>query len=374
MDYHLFKKSIKIKGKIVTYWYYWYSDPVTQKQVQKACKGCKAKYDAVRFIEQLPPLRKNFCKIADIAEDMYLPGTAHVNRRSQLGRSIKTNTMTENRRYIGHIIANFGEIDIRDLKVVDVGNFLFEQKKSFSWKNQFLEIFTEIFAEANWNGIIVAKPIFVRFHGIKAKADILTSEEIEKIFNLANFKNDVDFMLLLVTLSAGLRISEAMALQTRQFLPEKQMIVVDGFLDKKTMVRNNYNKKGSAENPKWRVTILVRKTAELLTNYIEKYEKSANDYLFVHKGTPCSIRHCGYVLNQALASAGVEKNGRKLTPHSLRYTYVTRMRSLLSGDTVQKMVGHSSIEMTDYYTRGALTESTESLIDFVSKTDNFFNF
>lgn len=53
--------------------------------------------------------------------------------------------------------------------------------------------------------------------------------------------------------------------------------------------------------------------------------------------------------------------------HSLRYTYVTKMRTLLSGEIVQKMVGHTSIEMTNYYNRPDLTAAINALQPAVKK-------
>ena len=37
------------------------------------------------------------------------------------------------------------------------------------------------------------------------------------------------------------------------------------------------------------------------------------------------------------------------------------MRTKLDAETVQKMVGHSSVEMTEYYTRAAIPEMIEGL-------------
>ena len=47
---------------------------------------------------------------------------------------------------------------------------------------------------------------------------------------------------------------------------------------------------------------------------------------------------------------------RKLVPHSLRFTYVTRMRTELPVEDVRQLVGHNSVEMTEYYTRPTLSE------------------
>ena len=53
--------------------------------------------------------------------------------------------------------------------------------------------------------------------------------------------------------------------------------------------------------------------------------------------------------------------------HSLRYTYVTQMRTVLSGEIVQKMVGHTSIEMTNYYNRPDLLMAIDALAPAVKK-------
>jgi hypothetical protein len=79
------------------------------------------------------------------------------------------------------------------------------------------------------------------------------------------------------------------------------------------------------------------------------------------------------VFSRALKTAGVEKDGRKLVPHSLRFTYVTRMRRNLEADTVKQLAGHSSVEMTDYYTRAAIPEMVKSLQIALPSANNLFN-
>jgi integrase len=54
-------------------------------------------------------------------------------------------------------------------------------------------------------------------------------------------------------------------------------------------------------------------------------------------------------------------DGRKLVPHSLRYTYVSRMRRELTAAELQPMTGHASVEMVDYYNRKVLDMVLASL-------------
>lgn len=47
---------------------------------------------------------------------------------------------------------------------------------------------------------------------------------------------------------------------------------------------------------------------------------------------------------------------RRLTAHCLRYTYNTKMRTLLSEQVLREFVGHRSFAMTDHYDNPILTE------------------
>lgn len=68
----------------------------------------------------------------------------------------------------------------------------------------------------------------------------------------------------------------------------------------------------------------------------------------------------------------IKAAGRKLIPHSFRFTYVTRMRRGLSAETVQKLAGHSSVEMTEYYTRAAIPEMVAGLKEAVPAANMLF--
>ena len=61
-----------------------------------------------------------------------------------------------------------------------------------------------------------------------------------------------------------------------------------------------------------------------------------------------------------------------MIPHSFRFTYVTRMRRELPAEIVQKLAGHSSVEMTDYYTRAAIPEMVAALESAMPAADTLF--
>ena len=371
MEYHLFQKKIKTGTKERKAWYYWYRDPVKDSQIQKVCKNCRTKWEAELFVQKLPVLTTEKVKISEIAADMYLPGGSHWLRRQQLGESVKINTLVECRRFIGYIIKAFGNYDIRALSVSVVMSFLVLVKRSASWKNQFLICLSEIYKMATWNGIILQKPSFPRFKGNVHKSDVFTRAELQKFLIKENFPNDDTFYLFLLTAAAGLRISEARGFRSCQMLKDNQMVLVDGFLDRGNKIRNNYNKKGSAENPKWRLSIINRYSWDMLLDFIHHSPRAADEILFRYNDLPIRIEYLGKVFERALKKSGL-KDERKLTMHSLRYSYVTNMRSVLDGDVVRKMVGHTSMQMTDYYTRPGIDAAADSLRPFVDDVNDFF--
>lgn len=373
MCYHLFHKEVLSKNKKIKKWYYWYYQD--GKQVQKACRNCNTKAEAELFIENLPKLERKSetKKIKDIAEFMYIPGSMHVKRREQLGKSTKTDTLVEWRRFLDVIVKNFGECNISELSVKDFMSFLLAQDRSTSWKNHLINVMSEVYSEAVWEGYILSAPTLQTFRQKYHKADPLTPDEIKLFAQRKNFANETEYMLFLLTLSAGMRISEARGFRACQLSETNNIVYIDGFLDELTQERKSYCKSGNEENPMWRVAIIPERTAEELRNYIKASNKSPDELLFTHDSSPYRIEYCRTLFLRALAKAGIKKENRKLTCHSLRYTYVTRMRQLYEADTVRKMAGHTNQKMNDYYNRPTMLEDEKSLAPLVNKAAGFFD-
>ena len=91
------------------------------------------------------------------------------------------------------------------------------------------------------------------------------------------------YLLLLCCLKCGLRISEAIAIQTRQFLFDQGMLVVDGFYKCNQLVRTNYNKCGSDDDRKIRVVPVPEDFLHIIQSYIQKNNLSENNYVFTCK-------------------------------------------------------------------------------------------
>lgn len=375
--YHLFKRTVKSKkGKPAKKWYYWWLDPVSKIRIQKVCKGAKNQEETFAYISQLPPpvaVRKT--KIKDICKDMFVPDSEHMYRLSQLGKKLGDRTLQNYNRFKKIIIDEFGEMYLEDLTVQIVHGFLLQQKdKSASWKNSILETLNYVYEECPWKtNVTVPKPSFPRFVRNSKKADIFTTEELNRFFDGINWEEGLrDYLLFLVTVSCGLRIGEARGLKVKQIIPENNALVIDGFC-LKDGTRTNYNKKGSDENKKLRVTLIPDETLKMLLNYIANYNLSEDDFIFQRDdGSPVRQEYLEAVFKRVLIRAGIDKRGRKLCPHSFRYTYVTKMRSMVGGETVQKLVGHTSIEMTEYYTRVSIPDMIKSLQIAVPAVNKLF--
>lgn len=379
MDYHIFRKATKSKNKVVHRWYYYYNDVVTGKKVQKVCRGCKTQAEAFSFISALPPLHvSKRVTIRTIATWMYVPGSEHIQRQEKLGRSYNLKTLKLKRHLLEIFLNQFGDLQLEELTVPLVMDFLMEDAHSGSWKNNFLTIVGEVYAEAPFYNVpYVAAPSFPKFARNSRKKDIFTTEELNILFdeslwaklNKLMYEKQPQYdegylsiyLLFLTSINCGLRLGEAIGLKVHQFSFEKKILVVDGFYRYQEKERTNFNKCGSESNQKIRVVPVSDKLSLVLQRFIVDKGLQVDDYLFLRYGKPIRKHLAEKWFSRAILLSDIQVGSRKLTPHSLRYTYVTRMRRNLTGETVQKLVGHTSIAMTDYYTHSALPELCEAI-------------
>lgn len=87
------------------------------------------------------------------------------------------------------------------------------------------------------------------------------------------------------------------------------------------------------------------------------------------RGLPLSKRTVSISLQAGLRNVGIEAGGRVLVAHSLRHTYNTRMKELLTGELyeefsgqslLREFTGHHSQKMTDWYDNPQWTQRLES--------------
>lgn len=216
----------------------------------------------------------------------------------------------------------------RDLSEDEIKNFLyFKQKQGFSsqstalYANALNFLFTQIYKKTNYNKIRQPKQS-------QRLPVILSREEIRRMVDLTkNFKHR---LLLSVTYSAGLRVSEAVRLCARD-------IDLDGLT---VTVRQG---KGKKDRLTVISAVLVPELRQIMAG------KNGSDYVFAsERGGRLTEATAQKVFYQALSRAGINKSA---TFHSLRHSFATH---LLENGTdvryVQELLGHANIRTTQIYT------------------------
>lgn len=176
---------------------------------------------------------------------------------------------------------------------------------------------------------------------------VFNQDEVAGIINsITNLKHKT---MLMLAYSAGLRVSEVVALKTYQ-VDSKRMSI---FLER-------------AKGKKDRFVVLSAVLLVMLREYAVKYKPQKNGFLFegAVAGQGYSTRSLEEVIQQAKQKAGVIKPG---SIHTLRHSFATH---LLERGTdismIQKLLGHNDLRTTLRY----LHTTNKDLIKIVSPLDN----
>jgi site-specific recombinase XerD len=164
----------------------------------------------------------------------------------------------------------------------------------------------------------------------KTLPDILSAEEIERL--LGCVRSIKHRAIMMTEYGAGLRISEACSLQIQDIDSARMMIHV---------------RQGKGSKDRY-VMLSVCLLAAL--RYYWAVVKPLGPFLFEgdRPGQPITPSGARWGLRKAVKSSGLQK---RVTPHSLRHAFATH---LLEGGTnirtIQRLLGHSSIQTTARYT------------------------
>lgn len=204
---------------------------------------------------------------------------------------------------------------------------------------------------------------------------VLTDEELRELLRTVNVRSTTGLRnkaLLKVLAYGGLRVSEAVALTTKDVRREDGGIVLE--------VRGG---KGDKDRP----VPLDDHTAETLEAWLAKRKELGigNGYVFctvstgtsIHPvatseglgdettetelipGKPISTRYVQNLVPRLAEKAGIEK---RVTPHVLRHTAATRMlRAGRSIREVQDFLGHSDVSTTQIYTEVLAEDVAEAV-------------
>ncbi len=179
---------------------------------------------------------------------------------------------------------------------------------------------------------------------------LLNETEIRKLFNaLSNKKHKA---MLFTAYSAGLRVSEIVALKITDIDSRRMQILISQGKGKKDRYVN-----------------LSPVLLDILRNYVSSYQPKPNYYLFesATTGVAYPIRTVQQIFTNAKNQAGIKK---EVGIHSLRHSFATH---LLDKGTdikyIKDLLGHFSIKTTERY----LHVSTQQLVNIVSPFDDLWS-
>jgi site-specific recombinase XerD len=166
-----------------------------------------------------------------------------------------------------------------------------------------------------------------RPNGGKRLPEVFSRSEVQRLLDLE--KNPKHRLLLMITYSSGLRVSEVVALRKRDI----------DFSRRTILVRKSKGRKD-------RYTLLSERAADFIQKYCRIFD--IDNWLFPGQEGHISIRTAQYIFDKALRNARIEKD---VSIHGLRHTFATH---LLENGTdiryIQGLLGHASISTTERYT------------------------
>lgn len=397
MHYHLYRRTLEIKGRTVRAWYYWYLDG--EKRIRRACGSrgspCFVKKEAEAFIARLEVETEEkertaapTVRLRDIADTMYRPEGNHMKLRVARGEGLDEATMIEARMYLDNVILpNWGDLLPIDIDPAQVEDFLISQDRSNSWRNRVIEVLTEVLRECVRYKVMPSLPVFTRFKRQSVRQSILSSEELARLFpatpeelrkvwSIPDVRDPIEAPLMFgamfcLMVSTGLRSGEVRAITWEQIDRQRGGLIVDKALNPRTC-EVQHLKMGSDDDPRLRVVLIPAFALTVLDWYLAEKPQDDTGFIFTYKGRPIRKEHIGNRFASGLASASIDTENRKLTPHSLRYTYNTRMRRLVPEQTLRMMIGHRDEVMTDYYTRTELEGQLTALQEYRGQAERFW--
>ncbi|MBF6653861.1 recombinase XerD [Flavobacterium columnare] len=202
---------------------------------------------------------------------------------------------------------------------------------------------------------------------------VLTQEEIKQLFKATNSSNQQerirkrDKVILVLLYSCGLRRNEAINLEIKDILFDKELLFV---------------KKG--KNYKQRYVPINQYNLKIIEEYIYDYRPAFKNYkntenlLINYRGKPlqgqslCNRLKILEKVSNIRKAPPMEGLGR-LTPHILRHSIATHLLEKGANiETISKFLGHSSLESTQIYTHlledKAKTNNDEQLHNILRET------
>jgi integrase len=366
-EYHLTARPNKqAKDKI---WYAWYLDEHGRRVYRST--GCRLKKDAIEKVKEFEgeDRRRKADNLKALAGHFFIQGKCPYLKWK---RSLKPHTIYEHRHNLTeYILSKYGERIPASITAPEVETWLDEgyPKRSASWKNAVINTFRIVLTELQRDRVIEQVPEFRRPQGKRRRADALTLKEIQKLFP----EDDIDLALMFtrriarkgkqqidskdkaglvfglmfkVMLHAGMRPGEIRALTAEHVYPAFNGIHIAQQIDSTGNV--SALKKAGKEDKRERLVKIPRATMDQLVRYMES-QAVGKGFIFTYNNRPIRKELLESRFELGLKNAGIKKQGRRLIPYSLRFTYRSKVEGYLERQQIMDAMGHRSDEMSLHY-------------------------
>lgn len=317
---------------------------------------------------QIPTLR-------EFAKDFFDPGKCKWLAWRQASNSLPEERYIERCRHylVDEILPFWGEYRLDAIRRRDVKPWILTVPGGSAKKNHVMNAFKIVLNQAEEDEWIDRNPVsgIGRLHGDEHPPSSLEFSEINLLFPFervamlriwGSFKWAVFFILLIGT---GMRQGEARALRWRHVSWKLKALIIESAAKKTRKADPDAMRIGTTKSGKARIVLLSKRTSMALFAYWAFSEHTEPDDL-IFPGTynhkiPLSGEAVSLHFADALKAVGIQANGRRLVPHSLRHTYVSHLRREMGDWAVQTMVGHSSAAITDIYDDAWVVQSAQAL-------------
>lgn len=274
-----------------------------------------------------------------------------LRRRMQSDLRIRNYSPKTEKVYVGHVArfaAHFGrspsELGPEEARAY-VKHLVEEKQVSWSYYNQVVSALRFLYQVTLERPEIIAS--LPRPRHERRLPTVLSPTEIVRLLHAV--ENPKHRLLLLLAYGAGLRVSEVVGLRVADIDSDRMTI----------RVRQGKGRKD-------RQVMLSPVLLEELRTYCRWSRPT--DWLFPSQraGHPLTTRTVQRACHKAAEAAGLTKNGRQITVHTLRHSFATH---LLEAGTdlrvIQTLLGHRSVRTTQLYTH----VSADRLRNIVSPLD-----
>ncbi|WP_028546234.1 tyrosine-type recombinase/integrase [Paenibacillus taiwanensis] len=262
--------------------------------------------------------------------------------RNKRTKNLDKKTVDYYKQTLGAFVKFLEEIDVTlpgDIITEDIQEFIELRKKKGNKAptiNKYLRAIEAFLRYLQLKEAIGDNPVteFGRLQETKRIIRTLDEKMIMEIFGVINqesFVGERNFLFILLLLDTGVRLNEALEIKLTDILWNQRNIFISG----------KYNKE--------RVVPFSDTLARYLDNYLERRGTLEHDYVFVNiEGDQLKRRTIqDSVLDYANAAS---IKGVRISPHTFRHTFA-KMYLIRGGNvfSLQKILGHSSIEMVRVY-------------------------